>query len=114
MKNMMLCLVSLIVLSASELYAEDQADHFPHTVQFVTVEQGVKLEGWTGAAMAPRSSFSPVPEIQGTTSTTSLRSSPASIMSMALPEKAPVRRANHFRQTVTIQRTTSEMTFSPC
>ncbi len=50
MKNMMLCLVTLIVLSASELYAQDQADHSPHTVQFVTVEQGVKLEvlDWGG------------------------------------------------------------------
>lgn len=50
MKNMMLCLVTLVVLSASELYAQDQADHSPHTVQFITVEQGVKLEvlNWGG------------------------------------------------------------------
>jgi non-heme chloroperoxidase len=51
MKNITLCLVTLIVLSASELCAQDQADHNPHTVQFVTVEQGVKLEvlDWGGS-----------------------------------------------------------------
>jgi pimeloyl-ACP methyl ester carboxylesterase len=51
MKNMMLCLVTLIVLSASELYAQDQADHSPHTVQFVSVEKDVKLEvlDWGGS-----------------------------------------------------------------
>ncbi len=51
MKNMMLCLVTLIVLTTSELYAEDQADHSPHTVQLVAVEQGVKLEllDWCGS-----------------------------------------------------------------
>jgi len=50
MKNMMPCLVTLIVLSASELYSQDQADHSPHTVQFVTAEQAVKLEvlDWGG------------------------------------------------------------------
>ena len=51
MKNIMLCLVTLIVLSASELYAQDQADHSPHTVQFVSVEKDVKLEvlDWGGS-----------------------------------------------------------------
>lgn len=50
MKKMTLCFVTLIVLSASELRAQDQADHTPHAVQFVTVEQGVKLEvlDWGG------------------------------------------------------------------
>jgi non-heme chloroperoxidase len=51
MKSTMLCLVTLIVLSASELYAQNQADHSPHTVQFVTVEKDVKLEvlDWGGS-----------------------------------------------------------------
>jgi non-heme chloroperoxidase len=51
MKNMMLCLVTLIVLSASELYAQNHADHSSHTVQFVSVEKDVKLEvlDWGGS-----------------------------------------------------------------
>lgn len=51
MKNMMLCLVTLSVLSASEVYAQNQADHSPHTVQFVSVDKDVKLEvlDWGGS-----------------------------------------------------------------
>ena len=51
MKNMMLCLVTLIAFSASRLYAQDQADHSPHAVKFVTVEPGVQLEvlDWGGS-----------------------------------------------------------------
>lgn len=51
MKIMMLCLVTLMMLSASELYAQNQADHSPHTVQFVSVEKDVKLEvlDWGGS-----------------------------------------------------------------
>ena len=50
MKNGMLCLVTLIALSISVLHAQDQIDHSPHTVQFVTVEPGVRLEvlDWGG------------------------------------------------------------------
>jgi non-heme chloroperoxidase len=50
-KNIMLCLVAVVALSASELYAQDQVDNSPHTVQFVTVEPGVKLEvlDWGGS-----------------------------------------------------------------
>jgi non-heme chloroperoxidase len=51
MKNMMLCFFTLIVLSGGELSAQDQTDHSSHTVQFVTAEQGVKLEvlDWGGS-----------------------------------------------------------------
>src|ERR1700735_284452 len=51
MKNIMLCLVSLMVLSASDLYRQNQADHSPHIVQFVLVEKDVKLEvlDWGGS-----------------------------------------------------------------
>ena len=51
MKNMMLCLVTLSVLSASEVYAQNQTDHSPHTVQFVSVDKDVKLEvlDWGGS-----------------------------------------------------------------
>src|SRR6201996_8376578 len=50
-KNMTLCLVTLIALSVSELYAQDQTDRSPHAVQFVTVDQGVQLEvlDWGGS-----------------------------------------------------------------
>jgi non-heme chloroperoxidase len=50
-KNMTLCLVTLIALSLSELYAQDQTDHSSHAVQFVTVEPGVQLEvlDWGGS-----------------------------------------------------------------
>jgi pimeloyl-ACP methyl ester carboxylesterase len=50
MKNVTLCLVTLIALSVNALYAQDQTDHSPHKVQFVTVEKGVKLEvlDWGG------------------------------------------------------------------
>lgn len=54
MKNMMLCLATLMVLCVSEPYAHeqtDQADHSPHAVRFVTVEPGVRLEvlDWGGS-----------------------------------------------------------------
>ena len=51
MKNMMLCFVALIALSASELYSQVQTDSSHHTVQFVTVEPGVQLEvlDWGGS-----------------------------------------------------------------
>jgi non-heme chloroperoxidase len=51
MKNMMLCLVTVIALSTNELYAQTQTDHSPHAVQFVTVEPGVQLEvlNWGGS-----------------------------------------------------------------
>jgi hypothetical protein len=50
-KNMTLYLVALMALSVSGLYAQSQPDHSPHTVQFVTVEPGVKLEvlDWGGS-----------------------------------------------------------------
>ena len=114
MKNMMLCLVTLIVLSASELYAQDQADHSPHTVQFVTVEQGVKLEvlDWGGYG-------APLIFLAGTGNTAHNFDNFAPQFTSqhhvyGITRRGSVRRANHFRQTVTIQRTTSEMTFSPC
>src|SRR6202046_6926 len=51
MKNIMLCLVSLMVLSASDLYRQNQAHHSPHIVQFVLVDKDVKLEvlDWGGS-----------------------------------------------------------------
>jgi non-heme chloroperoxidase len=51
MKNMTLGLVTLIAFSVSGLYAQDQTDHSPHAVQFVTVEPGVQLEvlDWGGS-----------------------------------------------------------------
>ena len=51
MNNLMLGLVTLILLSASELYAQNQAEHSPHTVQFVSVDKDVKLEvlDWGGS-----------------------------------------------------------------
>jgi non-heme chloroperoxidase len=51
MKNITLCLATVIALSPSHLHAQDQTDHSPHTVQFVTVEPGVKLEvlDWGGS-----------------------------------------------------------------
>jgi non-heme chloroperoxidase len=51
MKNIILCLVALIALSITQLPAQDQSDHSPHTLQFVTVEPGVKLEvlDWGGS-----------------------------------------------------------------
>lgn len=50
MRNMMLCLVALLGLPASVVYAQDPADSSPHTVQFVTVDEDVKLEvlDWGG------------------------------------------------------------------
>lgn len=51
MKKMRLCLVTLIALSVSDLNAQDQTDHSPHAVQFVSVEPGVQLEvlDWGGS-----------------------------------------------------------------
>jgi pimeloyl-ACP methyl ester carboxylesterase len=51
MKNMKLCLVTLVALSVSRLYAQDQADHSPHAARSVTVEPGVQLEvlDWGGS-----------------------------------------------------------------
>ncbi|AXC13336.1 putative hydrolase [Acidisarcina polymorpha] len=51
MKKITLSLVTLVVLSASELYAQNPANHSPHTVQFVSVEKDVKLEvlDWGGS-----------------------------------------------------------------
>lgn len=48
---MMLCPVILIALSANQPRAQDQIDHSPHTVRFVTVEPGVRLEvlDWGGS-----------------------------------------------------------------
>jgi len=50
MKNMMLCLLTLIVLSANALRAQNQADTSSHTIRFVFVDKGVKLEvlDWGG------------------------------------------------------------------
>jgi pimeloyl-ACP methyl ester carboxylesterase len=50
-KNLTLCLVTLIALSGSKLCAQDQTDHSPHVVQFVTVQPGVQLEvlDWGGS-----------------------------------------------------------------
>ena len=50
MRNMMLCLVVLLGLPASVVHAQDPADSSPHTVQFVTVDEDVKLEvlDWGG------------------------------------------------------------------
>lgn len=50
MKNMMLCLLTLIALSANASHAQNQADSSSHTVQFVAVDKGVKLEvlDWGG------------------------------------------------------------------
>jgi non-heme chloroperoxidase len=54
-RNMMLCLVALLALSASVAHSQDQTDRSPHTVQLVTVEPGVQLEvldwGGTGRPM---------------------------------------------------------------
>jgi non-heme chloroperoxidase len=49
-RNMMLCLVALLGLPASVVHAQDPADSSAHTVQFVTVEEDVKLEvlDWGG------------------------------------------------------------------
>src|SRR5258708_39406494 len=49
-KNRMLWLVALTALSASALQAQDKTDSSPHTAQFVTVEEDVKLEvlDWGG------------------------------------------------------------------
>src|SRR3984957_15783510 len=51
MKNMMLFLLTLITLSASVAYSQDQTDRSRHTVQFVTVDKDVKLEvlDWGGS-----------------------------------------------------------------
>jgi non-heme chloroperoxidase len=55
MKNMMLCLVTLIVLSANASYAQDQTDHSSHTMKLVPIDKDVKLEvldwGGTGRPM---------------------------------------------------------------
>jgi hypothetical protein len=47
---MTLALVALIALSPSRLHAQNAPDSSPHSVQFVTVDQGVKLEvlDWGG------------------------------------------------------------------
>src|ERR1700743_86692 len=46
----MLRLITLIALSGVVLTAQDKADSSPHSVQFVPVDQGVKLEvlDWGG------------------------------------------------------------------
>jgi pimeloyl-ACP methyl ester carboxylesterase len=51
MKKITLCLVTILALSVSELNAQDPTDHSPHTVKFVTVEPGVRLEvlDWGGS-----------------------------------------------------------------
>src|SRR3984957_2269177 len=51
MKNMMLFLLTLITLSASVAYSQDQTDRSRHTVQFVTIDKDVKLEvlDWGGS-----------------------------------------------------------------
>jgi non-heme chloroperoxidase len=56
MKMMMLCLVTILALSVTELNAQDPArqdptDHTPHAIKSVTVEPGVQLEvlDWGGS-----------------------------------------------------------------
>jgi non-heme chloroperoxidase len=56
MKKITLCLVTILALSVSELYAQDPTrqdltDHSPHAVKFVTVEPGIQLEvlDWGGS-----------------------------------------------------------------
>ena len=51
MKNIALWLVTLIALATSGLSAQEPFDRSPHTVQFVTVETGVRLEvlDWGGS-----------------------------------------------------------------
>lgn len=50
MKSMILCLLTFIALSASASDAQNQADSSSHTVRFVSVDKGVKLEvlDWGG------------------------------------------------------------------
>ena len=50
MKNRTLALVALIALSPDILHAQNAPDSSPHSVQFVTVDQAVKLEvlDWGG------------------------------------------------------------------
>ena len=50
MKNFALCLIMLVVLASPALYAQDRPDTSTHTVQFVDVGDGVKLEviDWGG------------------------------------------------------------------
>jgi non-heme chloroperoxidase len=51
MKKIMRCFVTAIALSAASLHAQEQTDHSPHTVRFVTVEPNVQLEvlDWGGS-----------------------------------------------------------------
>ncbi len=51
MKNMTLCLVTLVLSTAMYLQAQDQIDNSPHKVRLVTVDPGVQLEvlDWGGA-----------------------------------------------------------------
>jgi non-heme chloroperoxidase len=50
LKNMTLALIALIALSPGILHAQNPPDSSPYSVQFVTVDQGVKLEvlDWGG------------------------------------------------------------------
>ena len=113
MKNKILCLIALIPVSSSALYAQTAPASSTPTVQFVTVEKGVKLEvlDWGGAGR-PLVFWREwgTPPIS---STSSRRNSLRNIMFTASHAGASAPPAIPFHQTETTQPTAWATTFSP-